>query len=546
MLFSDGHILSTILFTPLVGAILMLFIPRERPDLHRWMGNIFAFLGLLVSLPLIWRFDSGAAAPQFQFVSDHSWIPSIGAHFTLGIDGLSLLMVILTTVLGAISILSSWSAIKKREKEYYILFLLLQTGMLGVFMSLDFVLFYVFWEVMLVPMYFLIAVWGSERRLYAAIKFFLFTLAGSVLMLLAILAIYYYRGTFDIREILMHPFTTQFGWLEKWLFWGFFFAFAIKVPMFPFHTWLPDAHTEAPTAGSVILAGVLLKMGTYGFLRFSVPMFPDATNRYHGIIVALSLIGIVYGALVCMMQKDMKKLIAYSSVSHMGFCTLGIFALTPLGLSGSIIQQINHGISTGALFLIVGVLYERRHTRLISEFGGLSTPMPNFAVVYMIVTLSSLGMPLLNGFIGEFTILRGVFEVRWQWAAWGVLGVILGAAYLLWLYQRVMFGNITNPANEHLPDLNAREYATLLPLVALAFWIGIYPAPLFNVVDQPVRRLVEAVHPGYYSAPPASRLAMPLQLPVASASRTAIPPATTASVVTAAPTSPTSPQAEVR
>jgi NADH-quinone oxidoreductase subunit M len=546
MLFSDGHILSTILFTPLVGAILMLFIPRERPDLHRWMGNIFAFLGLLVSLPLIWRFDSGAAAPQFQFVSDHSWIPSIGAHFTLGIDGLSLLMVILTTVLGAISILSSWSAIKKREKEYYILFLLLQTGMLGVFMSLDFVLFYVFWEVMLVPMYFLIAVWGSERRLYAAIKFFLFTLAGSVLMLLAILAIYYYRGTFDIREILMHPFTTQFGWLEKWLFWGFFFAFAIKVPMFPFHTWLPDAHTEAPTAGSVILAGVLLKMGTYGFLRFSVPMFPDATNRYHGIIVALSLIGIVYGALVCMMQKDMKKLIAYSSVSHMGFCTLGIFALTPLGLSGSIIQQINHGISTGALFLIVGVLYERRHTRLISEFGGLSTPMPNFAVVYMIVTLSSLGMPLLNGFIGEFTILRGVFEVRWQWAAWGVLGVILGAAYLLWLYQRVMFGNITNPANEHLPDLNAREYATLLPLVALAFWIGIYPAPLFNVVDQPVRRLVEAVHPGYYSAPPASRLAMPLQLPVASASRTAIPPAATASVVTAAPTSPTSPQAEVR
>jgi NADH-quinone oxidoreductase subunit M len=546
MLFSDSHILSTILFTPLVGAILMLFIPRERPDLHRWMGNIFAFLGLLVSLPLLWRFDSGAAAPQFQFVSDHSWIPSIGAHFTLGIDGLSLLMVILTTVLGAISILSSWSAIKKREKEYYILFLLLQTGMLGVFMSLDFVLFYVFWEVMLVPMYFLIAVWGSERRLYAAIKFFLFTLAGSVLMLLAILAIYYYRGTFDIREILMHPFTTQFGWLEKWLFWGFFFAFAIKVPMFPFHTWLPDAHTEAPTAGSVILAGVLLKMGTYGFLRFSVPMFPDATNRYHGIIVALSLIGIVYGALVCMMQKDMKKLIAYSSVSHMGFCTLGIFALTPLGLSGSIIQQINHGISTGALFLIVGVLYERRHTRLISEFGGLSTPMPNFAVVYMIVTLSSLGMPLLNGFIGEFTILRGVFEVRWQWAAWGVLGVILGAAYLLWLYQRVMFGNITNPANEHLPDLNAREYATLLPLVALAFWIGIYPAPLFNVVDQPVRRLVEAVHPGYYSAPPASRLAMPLQLPVASASRTAIPPATTASVVTAAPTSPTSPQAEVR
>jgi NADH-quinone oxidoreductase subunit M len=322
-------------------------------------------------------------------------------------------------------------------------------------------------------------------------------------MLLAVLAIYANRNTFDIRQVIEHPFTSQFGSLQNWLFWGFFFAFAIKVPMFPFHTWLPDAHTEAPTAGSVILAGVLLKMGTYGFLRFSVPMFPDATVKYRGIIVVLSIIGIIYGALVCMMQKDMKKLIAYSSVSHMGFCTLGIFALTPLGLYGSIIQQVNHGISTGALFLIVGVLYERRHTRLISEFGGLSTPMPNFAAVYLIVTLSSLGMPLLNGFIGEFTILRGVFEVRWQWAAWGVLGVILGAAYLLWLYQRVMFGSVTNPANEHLPDLNGREYGTLIPLVVLAFWIGIYPAPLFHVLEQPVHRLVEAVHPGYYAVPEA-------------------------------------------
>src|ERR1700691_2265101 len=291
MLFSDSHILSTILLTPLLGAILMFFIPRERADLHRWMGNLFGVLGLLVSLPLIWRFQSEAGAPQFQFVENASWIPSVGAHFTLGVDGLIFLMVMLTTLLGAIAILSSWSAIHKREKEYYILLLLLQTGMLGVFMSLDFVLFYVFWEVMLVP----------------------------------ILAIYYYRGTFDMREIVAHPFTAQFGWLQKWLFWGFFFAFAIKVPMFPFHTWLPDAHTEAPTAGSVILAGVLLKMGTYGFLRFSVPMFPDATVKYRWIIIVLSLIGIVYGALVCMMQKDMKKLIAYSSVSHMGFCTLGIF-----------------------------------------------------------------------------------------------------------------------------------------------------------------------------------------------------------------------------
>src|SRR6202451_339102 len=341
MLFSDSHILSTILFTPMVGAILMLFIPRERPDLHRWMGNIFGFLGLLVSLPRLWRFNSAMDAPRFQFVTDSSWIPSVGAHFTLGIDGLSYLLVMLTTVLGPLAILSSWSAIKKREKEYYILLLLLQTGMLGVFMSLDFFLFYVFWELTLVPMYFLIGIWGSERRLYAAIKFFLYTLAGSVLLLLAILGMYFKVHettgvyTFDIQTLTAAA-STFAPALQKLLFWGMFFALAIKVPMFPFHTWLPDAHTEAPTAGSVILAGVLLKMGTYGFLRFSVPMFPDATVKYRWIIIILSLIGIVYGALVCMMQKDMKRLIAYSSVSPMGFCTLGIFALTPLGLSGSI------------------------------------------------------------------------------------------------------------------------------------------------------------------------------------------------------------------
>ena len=502
MLFCDSHILSTILFTPLLGAILMLFIPRENANAHRWMGNVFGFLGLAVSLPLVWRFKFGA--PDFQFQQRLDWIPSINAHYFLGIDGISFLMVMLTTGLGALAILSSWTAIQKREKEYYILMLLLQTGMLGVFMSLDFVLFYVFWEVMLVPMYFLIGVWGSERRLYAAIKFFLYTLAGSVVMLLAILAIYFNAKTFDIREILMSPHAVFARDLQNWLFWGFFFAFAIKVPMFPFHTWLPDAHTEAPTAGSVILAGVLLKMGTYGFLRFSVPMFPDATLRFRWVMILLSIIGIVYGALVCMMQKDMKRLIAYSSVSHMGFCTLGIFALTPLGLSGSIIQQVNHGISTGALFLIVGVLYERRHTRLISEFGGLATPMPNFAALYLIVTLSSLGMPLLNGFIGEFTILRGAFEVRWQWAAWGVIGVVLGAAYLLWLYQRVMFGNVTNPANEHLPDLNWREWTTIGTLIVFAFWIGIYPKPLFNLLDKPVEQIVMRYDPSYYAPKTAS------------------------------------------
>src|ERR1700680_4507145 len=509
----NAHLLSVVLFTPLVGALVLLFVPRDSANAHRVIGNLFAFLGLIVSLPLIWRFSLDASAPRYQFPETADWIPSIGAHYSLGIDGISLLLVILTTLLGAISILSSWSAIKMRTKEYYILFLLLQVGMLGVFMALDFFLFYLFWEVMLVPMYFLIGVWGSDRRLYAAIKFFLYTLAGSVLMLLAILALYYRAQqvtgapyTFDIPTLLavVPQFSTRF---QQYLFWGFFFAFAIKVPMFPFHTWLPDAHTEAPTAGSVILAGVLLKMGTYGFIRFSLPLLPtDAAARHTivTILIVLSLIGIIYGALVCMMQKDMKKLIAYSSVSHLGFCTLGIFALTPMGLSGSVIQQINHGISTGALFLIVGVLYERRHTRLISEYGGLSTPMPNFAAVYMIATLSSLGLPLLNGFVGEFTILRGVYEIPvygMRWAAWGVTGVILGAAYLLWLYQRVMFGNVTNPANEHLPDMNLREYATLLPLVALAFWIGIYPKPLFQVLDKPVAQLIERYSPGYYHAP---------------------------------------------
>ena len=503
--FFANHILTVVLFTPLAGAILMLFIPRQAETAHKIAANLFGVLGFLVSIPLVRWWNPGAS--RFSFEENVSWIPSIGARYHLGIDGISLLLVMLTTFLGMIAILSSWSAIHTRVKEYYILLLLLQTGMIGVFVSLDFFLFYVFWEVMLVPMYFLIGVWGSDRRLYAAIKFFLYTLAGSVVMLLAILALYFYAPvaagatrTFDVPTLLdaARNFSDP---LKVWLFWGFFFAFAIKVPMFPFHTWLPDAHTEAPTAGSVILAGVLLKMGTYGFIRFSLPLLPGEgpmRSRIIQIVIVLSLIGIVYGALVCLMQKDMKKLIAYSSVSHLAFCTLGIFALTPNGLAGSVLQQINHGISTGALFLIVGVLYERRHTRLISEFGGLSTPMPNFAAIYLIVSLSSLGMPILNGFIGEFTILQGAFQVNKYWAAWGTLGVILGAAYLLWLYQRVMFGPVTNPANEKMTDLNLREYATLVPLVALAFWIGIYPKPFFALIEKPVQKIVEQVNPNFY------------------------------------------------
>jgi NADH-quinone oxidoreductase subunit M len=500
----DNHLLSVILFTPLLGAFLLMLVPSGSPGLHRIVGNLFGVLGFVVSIPLVLRFPVASEAYNFRESAD--WIPYLGAKYSLGIDGISLLLSMLTTFLGMLAILSSWNAIQQRTKEYYILLLLLQTGMLGVFMSLDFFLFYVFWEVMLVPMYFLIGVWGSDRRLYAAIKFFLYTLAGSVLMLLAILALYFNASkisgvqTFDIPTLLAAA--QQFpDSLKIWLFWGFFFAFAIKVPMFPFHTWLPDAHTEAPTAGSVILAGVLLKMGTYGFLRFSLPLLPVDPHlraKIIHIVIVLSLIGIVYGAVVCLMQKDMKRLIAYSSVSHLGFCTLGIFALTPQGLSGSVLQQVNHGISTGALFLLVGFLYERRHTRLISEFGGLATPMPNFAAIYLIITLSSLGMPLLNGFIGEFTILQGAFVVNKSWAAWGTLGIVVGAAYLLWLYQRTMFGAVTHDANKALRDLSLREYLVILPLVVLAFWIGIYPRPFFAYIEKPVQKIVQQVNPHFY------------------------------------------------
>ena len=515
---SSPHLLSVILFTPLFGALILLLVPRGSTLLHRVVGNLFGVLGFLVSLPLFLHFPAGSGGYEFKEVAE--WIPSIGARYSLGVDGISLLLVLLTTFLGMIAIFSSWGAVQQRTKEYYILLLLLQTGMLGVFLSLDLFLFYVFWEVMLVPMYFLIAVWGSDRRLYAAIKFFLYTLAGSVLMLLAIMALYFNytkalpaqsAGTFDIPTLLAAAQNFPDP-LKIWLFWGFFFAFAIKAALFPFHTWLPDAYSEAPTAVCVILAGVLLKMGTYGFLRFSLPLLPvdpSSRGKIIHILIALSLVSIIYGAIVCLMQKDLKRLIAYSSVSQLGFCTLGIFALTPQGLSGSVLQQINHGISTAALFLLFGALYERRHTRLISEFGGLATPMPNFAAVYLIVTLSLLGMPLLNGFIGEFTILQGAFVVNKAWAAWAALGIVLSAAYLLCLYQRTMFGPVTHEANKTLPDLSIREYAVLLPLLAIIFWIGIYPKPFFAVLEKPVQRIIQQVNPAFYqraAAPPSGSL----------------------------------------
>src|SRR5438094_1498651 len=524
MEFFHSHILTIILFAPLVGMALLLFIPGENKQAIKWWANIVMFADFLVSLPLVFWFPSEAPDQQFKFIEDHEWIASIGAHYHLGIDGISFLLIMLTTVLGFLSVLSSWSAIEERVKEYYAMFMLLQVGMLGVFMSLDFFLFYVFWEVMLVPMYFIIGVWGGPRKLYAAIKFFLYTLAGSVLMLLGILTLYlrYAKDTghttFNLLDLMSHSHAWPFA-MQVWVFAAFAIGFAIKVPMFPFHTWLPDAHVEAPTAGSVILAGVLLKMGTYGFIRFSLPLLPQASAdpTVVKVMVWLSIIAIIYGALVSMMQRDMKKLIAYSSVSHRGFCTLGLFALNPHGLYGSVIHQINHGISTGALFLIVGLIYERRHTREIKEFGGLSNVMPVYATLFMIVMLSSIGLPLLNGFIGEFTILQGAFEVNWHWAAWAVSGIVLGAAYLLWLYQRTMFGPCDNPKNQALKDLSFREVMTLVPLIVGAFWIGLYPKPFFNVLERPVTNIVERVNPGFFSAPvatgpaaktPASRVAV--------------------------------------
>jgi NADH-quinone oxidoreductase subunit M len=543
----QNHILSIILFTPLVGALVLLFVPKENKEAVRWIANFFALGGFLISLPLVpmfWaqRFD---ATQHFKFIegTPNNWIPSIGAGYVIGIDGISFLLIMLTTLLGWISILSSWTAIENRVKEYYVWFLILQTGMLGVFMALDFFLFFVFWEAMLVPMYLLIGIWGGPRKLYAAIKFFLYTLAGSVLMLLGILFLYFHHQhltgiyTFSITALYetapkIYSDPAYGPTVATLLFFAFFYAFAIKVPMFPFHTWLPDAHVEAPTAGSVILAGVLLKMGTYGFIRFSLPFFPDVLmhTKVRGWMITLSIIAIIYGALVSLMQKDMKKLVAYSSVSHLGFCTLGIFALNSAGLSGSVLQQINHGISTGALFLIVGILYERRHTREISEYGGISNVMPVYATITMIMFLSSMGLPLLNGFVGEFTILQGTFMENWRWGAWAVPGVVLAAAYLLWLYQRVFFGTVTNPKNEKLHDLTPREVLTFVPLLIMAFWIGLYPKPFFQILEQPVNQIVENVR-GPQVGGPANAVVQPEAQPEA---QPAFEPLATASVATTA------------
>jgi len=490
------HLLSLILCVPLAGLLVLFFLPSSNPRLIKLWANFVFLAGFLVSLPLWFRFDP--AGPMFQFVEKAPWIPAIGASWHLGVDGYAALLILLTTLVGAVACLCSWSAISERLKEYYGHFLLLQFGMLGVFAARDFLLFFVFWELTLIPMYFIIAIWGGERRLYSAIKFVLYTLIGSMFLLLGMLAFYWQHYvqfrtlTWDLNELVKTQMPPEHAW---WVFWAFFLGFAVKVPMWPLHTWLPDAHTEAPTAGSVILAGILLKMGTYGFIRFSLPLLPETSRdpKVVAVMAVLSIIAIIYGALVCLMQTDWKKLIAYSSVSHMGFCTLGIFALNQAGVTGSIIQQLNHGVSTSMLFLIVGVVYERRHTRLIAEYGGLFRVMPVFTAVFLIAALSSMGMPPLNGFIGEITILRGAYEVSFWWALACGIGIALGAAYLLWLFQRTMLGELANEKNRNLKDLNWREVAYFSPLLALVFWIGLYPAPFFRMLDPNVAGILEMV-----------------------------------------------------
>ncbi len=488
-------LLSIVTFLPAAGAVLVFLLPRRQEALTKAAALAVTVVAFAASLPLYWGFDSAVA--DYQFVELRAWMPTLGISYHLGIDGISLLLVLLTTFLMPLVLLSAWRAIESRWKEFAITMLLLETGMLGVFVALDLFLFYVFWEAMLIPMYLIIGIWGGSNRIYAAIKFVLYTLAGSLLMLVAILAVYFQHGaatgayTFDLPVVAQ--FVLPAGLNQNLLFLAFALAFAIKVPMFPFHTWLPDAHVEAPTAGSVILAGVLLKMGTYGFLRFCLPLFPQASLAFAPWMFALAIIGIIYGAWVSTVQADIKKLVAYSSVSHLGFVVLGLFTLTPQGIVGGIIQMVNHGLSTGALFLLVGMLYERRHTRLISEFGGLWSVIPAFSAVLLIVTLSSLGLPGLNGFVGEFLILLGAFQVDRTAAVFATTGIIFAAVYLLWMYQRVIFGEVTKEANRRLPDLSLREWVVLLPVLLFIVWIGVYPGAFTGVTETSVQALITQV-----------------------------------------------------
>lgn len=490
----SGGLLTAIVFVPLLGG---LFVLMQREDRAAWNSAfIFSLIPLALSFYLFAKFDVHSA--EFQFVEQYDWIPKFGISYHLGVDGISLLLVLLTTILISLSLLYSGGGdIEERPREFCFFMLVLETGLLGTLLSIDVFLFYVFWELMLIPMYFLIGIWGHGRKVYAAIKFVLFTMTGSLLMLAAIIYLVlqarhaFGRLSFDLQLLYQVPLSeTQ----ARWLFAAFALAFAIKVPMWPLHTWLPDAHTEAPTAGSVILAGVMLKMGAYGFLRFAIPLFPTVAVEAVPLFLTLAVIGIIYGALVAMVQPDLKRLVAYSSVSHLGFVMLGMFALDPQGVTGSIYQMLNHGVSTGGLFLLVGMLYMRRHTREISEFGGLWKSVPVYAAIFMVVMLSSVGLPGLNGFVGEFLILLGTFLRNWIAAAFAVSGIVLGALYLLWTYERVMFGPITKAVNETIRDLSGREIAVMIPVLALMLFMGLYPKPLIDRMEPSVEKMLAPVH----------------------------------------------------
>ncbi len=489
--------LVILLILPLVGVLLLWLVPSSRKTAVRWIALVTSLVTFAASIWMLTRFD--AANPDLQMIVNRSWLQfgSVSVNFHIGVDGLSILMVLLTSFLTPISILSTWTAVKEKVKGFMSFFLLLEVGMLGVFLAQDMILFYVFWEFTLIPMYFLIGIWGGERRIYAAVKFFLFTMAGSVLMLAAILWIGLSKGTFSVPDLMnISGIPLNTAWL---LFLAFALAFAIKVPMFPLHTWLPDAHVEAPTAGSVILAGVLLKMGAYGFLRFNLPLFPEIAVKAAPWMALLAVIGIIYGAATAFAQKDAKKLVAYSSVSHLGFVMLGIFALNTQGLQGGILQMVNHGLSTGALFLIVGMIYERRHTRLMDDFGGLWKVMPIFGALSLFIVLSSVGLPGLNGFVGEFTILIGAYTSsainNILAAILAAIGVILAAVYLLHMFQQIYLGPVKHAENASLKDLNPREIASLAPILVLILWIGVYPKPFFMLIAPAVDKLVTLMQP---------------------------------------------------
>jgi NADH-quinone oxidoreductase subunit M len=491
-------ILSLFLWLPVAGAIVLAFFPKTATGAIKAFGLFVSLATFIVSLGILRGWDDAVAG--FQFVESAAWIPAWGIRYSLGVDGISLWLVLLTTFLTPIIFLSAWNSIHKHPKEYVIAFLIMETAMIGAFLATDLLLFYIFFELMLLPMYLVIGVWGGANRIYAAVKFFLFTIAGSLLMLLGIIYLAFQNShqsgglpTFEITQLYGTQLTAT---AQLLLFFAFTLAFAIKVPLFPLHTWLPDAHVEAPTGGSIILAGVMLKMGTYGFLRFVLPFFPEQSARWSNLMIALSVIGIIYGALVAWVQPDMKKLVAYSSVSHLGFCVLGIFAMTQTAIEGSILQMVNHGLSTGALFLLVGVVYERRHTRLLADYGGIGRTMPVYTIFFVIAVLSSVGLPGLNGFVGEFLILSGTFRTHPTAAVLAASGVILAAIYLLWLVQRVFFGPITNEENRHIPDIAWNEVAAMIPLVIFMVWIGVHPNTFLKKMEPSVKHLMAVVNGG--------------------------------------------------